>query len=56
MKTAICACALILVAVAAVADEAALKSLYHQHRWFELRDAIQGRNVPPFFKGAVARA
>lgn len=31
MKTAICVCALILVAFAAVADETALKSLYDQH-------------------------
>lgn len=46
MKTAICVCALILVTFAAVADETALKSLYDQHRWFELRDALQGQNAP----------
>ena len=56
MKTAICACALILVAVAAVADQTDLKSLYDEHRWFELRDAIQSQNAPPLYKGAVASA
>lgn len=56
MKTAICACALILVAVAAVADQTDLKSLYDEHRWFELRDAIQGQNAPPLYKGAGASA
>lgn len=56
MKTAICACALIPVALAAVADKTALKSLYDQHRWFELRDAIQGQTAPPLYIGAVASA
>jgi hypothetical protein len=37
MRTAICTCAQILVAVAAVTDGTALESLYDPHQWFELR-------------------
>src|ERR1700741_2653951 len=33
-----------------------LQQLHEEHRWFELRDAIVGRTVPPFFAGAVASA
>ena len=34
----------------------ALQSLYDQHRWFELRQMINGRDAPAFYKGAVASA
>jgi hypothetical protein len=37
-------------------DSDALKQLLDQHRWFELRDAIAGRTVPPFYEGVVASA
>jgi predicted Zn-dependent protease len=33
-----------------------MKSLYEQHSWFELRKAIDGHDVPPLYKGAVAAA
>src|SRR5579864_7357290 len=38
------------------ADEPSLKSLYEQHRWFELRHALTTRAAPPLYKGAVAAA
>jgi tetratricopeptide (TPR) repeat protein len=34
----------------------ALQSLYDQHRWFELRQMIEGRDAPASYKGAVASA
>jgi len=37
-------------------SEASLKSLYDGHRWFELRDAIQGKHATPLYRGAVASA
>ena len=37
-------------------DEPSLKTLYDQHRWFQLRDALKGRETPPLYKGAVASA
>ena len=33
-----------------------LRSLYDQHRCFELRDAIKGQNAPPLYLGTVASA
>jgi predicted aspartyl protease len=33
-----------------------LQELYEQHRWFELRDAVAGKSVPPLYLGAVASA
>jgi hypothetical protein len=35
---------------------ASIENLYLTHRWFELRDAIAGRTVPPLYSGAVAAA
>lgn len=36
--------------------DSALHELYDNHRWFELRDAIAGRQVPSIYAGAVAAA
>lgn len=33
-----------------------LKTLYVQHRWFELRDAIKDQGAPALYEGAVAAA
>jgi predicted aspartyl protease len=35
---------------------ASMENLYLTHRWFELRDAIAGKPVPPLYSGAVATA
>jgi tetratricopeptide (TPR) repeat protein len=37
-------------------SDASLKLLYDHHRWFELRDALQGKQAPPLYVGAVASA
>src|SRR5579864_6164512 len=47
---------LLLAPFAQAKDKAELEALYKQHRWFELRDAIQGQNAAPLYKGAVAVA
>lgn len=48
---------LALGGLSAVAKSPSLKSLYHQHRWFELRDAINNMDAPPaLYRGAVASA
>jgi hypothetical protein len=49
------ACFAILLGFSAIADKPALKMLYDQHRWFELREAIKDQ-APPLYKGAVASA
>jgi len=35
-------------------DDANLKSIYDNHRWFELRDSIKKGSGSPFYQGAVA--
>ena len=47
---------LILGAMVLGDDGLSPKVLYDQHRWFELRDAIQEQPVSPLYKGAVAAA
>jgi hypothetical protein len=37
---------LILACLAANAESPSLKSMYDQHRWFELRDAINNKEAP----------
>jgi predicted aspartyl protease len=37
-------------------DDANLKSLYDNHRWFELRDSIRKGSASPFYEGAIACA
>src|SRR5262249_52355349 len=37
-------------------DDGQLKSLYDNHRWFELRDAFRKGSTSAFYKGAVACA
>ena len=37
-------------------DDANLKSLYDNHRWFELRDSITKVNASAFYQGAIACA
>src|SRR5687767_14795075 len=34
----------------------ALQTLFDRHSWFELRDAIAGKNVSALYSGAVASA
>jgi hypothetical protein len=41
---------------AAAQEPAALKTLYDEHRWFELRNTIRGQKVPPLYSGAVSAA
>ncbi len=49
--------AAVLVGLATtMAKQPSMRSLYDQHCWFELREAIKGRNVPPLYKGTVASA
>src|SRR5262249_24529457 len=50
-STVLCA-----VAFAQAPDEAKLKQLYERRAWFELRDAVDGRNASPLYLGAVASA
>ena len=33
-----------------------LKALYRAHRWFELRDAVSGKEAPALYRGAAASA
>lgn len=47
---------ILLGGLAVFAQENSLKTLYEQHRWFELRDAIAHQDAPPLYKGAVASA
>jgi hypothetical protein len=46
----------IFLAIATAGDKPTLKQLCDQHRWFELRDAIQDHDAPPLYRGAVASA
>ena len=52
--------ALLAVALASAAAECAaqpsLDQLYREARWFELRDAIEGRDAPPLYRAVVASA
>src|SRR5262245_55082975 len=48
---------LVLVARAAAGQMPALKSLYEQHRWAELREGLRGsKEAPALYQGAVASA
>src|SRR5205814_6900278 len=47
---------LFLSGQAPASDVPNLKTLYEQHRWFDLRDAIKLQPAPAFYKGAVAAA
>jgi hypothetical protein len=46
----------VLLAVVTPSEQPTLKQLYDQHRFFELRDAIQDHDVPALYRGAVASA
>jgi len=50
--------AIVLCLLPAVSPLAAqeLKALYRAHRWFELRDAVPGKEAPAFYRGAAASA
>jgi hypothetical protein len=52
--------ALLAVALGSAATECAaqpsLDQLYREARWFELRDAIEGRDAPPLYRAVVASA
>ncbi|MGD1106864.1 MAG: aspartyl protease family protein [Terracidiphilus sp.] len=47
---------LLIAALANAQTGDSLRSLYDQHRYFELRDAIKDQNAPPLYLGAVASA
>jgi hypothetical protein len=51
----LCATALML-AFAAQGADADLKGLYHNHQWFELRDALRTGQGTPLYRIAVAAA
>lgn len=38
------------------AADASLRSLYDNNRWFDLREAIAGKEVPPLYRGAASAA
>ena len=44
------------IAAAECAAQPSLDQLYREARWFELRDAIEGRDAPPLYRAAVASA
>jgi tetratricopeptide (TPR) repeat protein len=46
-------CLLVISEALAQRSTVELKSLYKEHRWFELRDAIAGNAGTPFYRGAV---
>jgi hypothetical protein len=37
-------------------DDTSLRQLYDDGRWFDLRDAVEGRDAPTFYRAAVASA
>ena len=47
---------LLIAALAHAQASDSLRSLYDQHRLFELRDAIKDQHAPPLYLGAVASA
>jgi predicted aspartyl protease len=47
---------LVLAGLTGSGHDISFQSLYDGRRWFELREAIQGKRVPPFYIGAVASA
>lgn len=53
---ATCAAVLALASVAAAGQTPSLKTLYEQHRWFELREALKHNKGPALYIGAVASA
>ena len=60
MRLFLSSCVLVFVLVARAAaqapDAAALRRLYDTNSWFELREAVEGTNKAPLYKGAVAAA
>jgi len=54
--TALIAGVLVFLAISTAGGKPTLKQLYDQHRWFELRDAIQDHGAPPLYRGGVASA
>ena len=40
----------------AATDTPSLKTLYDQHRWFQLREALKGQDATALYEGAVASA
>lgn len=47
----------VLAGMATTAKESRQKALYEQHRWFDLREAVESsRDVPSLYLGAVASA
>lgn len=42
--------------VAQAPNDSSLQRLYERHSWFELRDAVADKTVPPLYSGAVASA
>ncbi len=56
MSKAIFAFALIFLSSTAVTNKPSPKTLYDQHRWFELRDVLKNQEAPVLYKGAIASA
>src|SRR5687767_843379 len=60
MKRLLLVCAVIGGAVvhlsSEIQDDGRLAELYDRDSWFELRDAIEGKQVAPLYAGAVASA
>jgi hypothetical protein len=56
VRKSIFAAIVIVAALPTLGESPSLKTLYDQHRWFDLRDAIHGKSAPPLYQGAVASA
>src|SRR5215831_9443042 len=57
ISKATCVVVLAVANVAAAGQTPSLKTLYEQHRWFELREALKhSKGVPALYMGAVASA
>jgi Aspartyl protease len=54
--SALCALILFMPCSSARGEGVRLKSLYEEHRWFELRDFVEKHGAPAFYRGAVACA
>jgi hypothetical protein len=57
MQTAARLCLVFIAALfAAASEDVSLQACYDGHRWFDLREAIRGKEVHPMYRGAVAAA
>jgi hypothetical protein len=57
MQTVARLCLVFIAALfAAASEEVSLQACYDGHRWFDLREAIRGKQVHPLYRGAAASA